>query len=160
MIYVKVAQHLRTKPATYQDLEYVCGGSCRFYENQTLVLIGRIVFQFDPKKAEKYSQQLPTLDELTKNVNEEEIESWTFGSKLRSKVESSPGTPRTDTSDKPKKRKKKKKSKPPLPEGVYLDPERWLPKYERTGYKKKRDRRNKEQIKGSQGSSTHLSDAL
>lgn len=31
------------------------------------------------------------------------------------------------------------------------DPERWLPRYERSGYRKKRDRRAKEVVKGSQG---------
>lgn len=34
---------------------------------------------------------------------------------------------------------------------VLPDPERWLPKYERTGYRRKRDKRTKEVMKGSQG---------
>lgn len=63
----------------------------------------------------------------------------------------------SDKFKKTKTKKRKRKNKyPPLPPDVKLDPERWLPKYERTGAKKKRDRRAKDVLKGSQGSSTTL----
>jgi signal recognition particle subunit SRP72 len=40
------------------------------------------------------------------------------------------------------------------------DPERWLPKQERTGYRKKKDRRVKEVMKGSQGMASGQADQL
>ena len=64
-------------------------------------------------------------------------------------------------SDKVKARKTRKR-KAKLPKNanpdVKPDPERWLPKYERTGYRKKRDRRVKEVMKGSQGMATGAAD--
>jgi len=39
------------------------------------------------------------------------------------------------------------------------DPERWLPRHERSGFRKKRDRRNRDTImKGTQGAATGASD--
>lgn len=45
---------------------------------------------------------------------------------------------------------------------VPLNPERWLPRHERTGYRKKKDRRNKETGigKGTQGASNVSSEQL
>jgi signal recognition particle subunit SRP72 len=63
-------------------------------------------------------------------------------------------------------KKKKKKRKIILPKNVNLDvppnPERWLPRHERTGYRKKKDRRNKETGigKGTQGASNISSEQL
>ncbi|KAG2499929.1 hypothetical protein HYH03_002216 [Edaphochlamys debaryana] len=68
-----------------------------------------------------------------------------------------------DTEKQPKAKKSRKKRKPLLPAAYNPelpggglpppDPERWLPKWERSDYKKKRDRRRKEKdaVKGSQG---------
>lgn len=61
-------------------------------------------------------------------------------------------TPREDTTKKTKKHKKRKGKLPKnYDASAQPDPERWLPRYERTGYRKKRDRRVKEVMKGSQG---------
>lgn len=39
------------------------------------------------------------------------------------------------------------------------DPERWLPRHERSGFRKKRDRRNRDAaMKGTQGAATGASD--
>lgn len=61
-----------------------------------------------------------------------------------------------------KKRRKSCKRKGKLPKnyeaGATVDPERWLPKYERTGFRKKRDRRMKDIIKGSQGTASGQSE--
>lgn len=39
------------------------------------------------------------------------------------------------------------------------DPERWLPRHERSGFRKKRDRRNRDTaMKGTQGVATGASD--
>lgn len=68
-----------------------------------------------------------------------------------------------DTDQQPKAKKSKKKKKPRYPAGYNPelpggglpppDPERWLPKWERAEFKKKRDRRKREKdaVKGSQG---------
>lgn len=60
------------------------------------------------------------------------------------------------------RRHKKKKGKLPknCDPNLRPDPERWLPKYERTGYRKKRDRRAKDVIKGSQGTASGQADQL
>lgn len=71
-------------------------------------------------------------------------------------------TPKTDSAVEKKRRRKKRKGKLPknYDPNVQPDPERWLPKYERTGYRKKRDRRAKDVIKGSQGTASGQSDQL
>ncbi|GLI69046.1 hypothetical protein VaNZ11_013588 [Volvox africanus] len=68
-----------------------------------------------------------------------------------------------DVDQQPKSKKSRKKRKPRYPKGYNPelpngglpapDPERWLPKWERSEFKKKRDRRRREKdaIKGSQG---------
>lgn len=67
-------------------------------------------------------------------------------------------TPGTDV----KKVKKKKKRKTRLPKNynpnVPPDPERWLPKWQRKGYRKKKDRRIKDVMKGTQGVSSDAAD--
>lgn len=60
------------------------------------------------------------------------------------------------------RKKKHHKRKTKLPKNydpkIVPDPERWLPKYERTGFRKKRDRRVKEVMKGSQGTASGQSE--
>lgn len=69
---------------------------------------------------------------------------------------------RTSESAQKIKKGKQRKRKGKLPKNYDAnaapDPERWLPRYERTGYKKKRDRRVKEVMKGSQGTSSGAAD--
>jgi signal recognition particle subunit SRP72 len=62
-----------------------------------------------------------------------------------------------------KKKCKKRKHKGKLPKNydpnIQPDMERWLPKHERSGFRKKRDRRNRDIImKGTQGAITGASD--
>lgn len=77
---------------------------------------------------------------------------------VQSKQEQSPGTPGSELL---MKRKQKRKRKTKLPPNADLsrppDPERWLPKYERTAYRKRRGVR-RDVIKGSQGMSTNATD--
>lgn len=61
------------------------------------------------------------------------------------------------------KKRKKRKRKGKLPKNydpnVPPDPERWLPRHERSGFRKKRDRRNRDAaMKGTQGAATGASD--
>jgi len=119
--------------------------------------------KFNTAKAQEMSKRLPKLDALTQSAEIDALEAtnWTMIAKAvkKTKADQSPGG--TGGSEVVKK-KNKKKRKPKLPKNynteVKPDPERWLPKYERTGFKKKRDRRVKEIIKGSQGTASGQSD--
>lgn len=128
--------------------------------------------KYDAKKAQEASKRLPALDTLTSNVEIDALEAtnWMMSTKAAKKTgtvsgrgDQSPGTPGSE----PQKIKKRnhRKRKPKLPKSynadVAPDPERWLPKYERSNYRRtKRDRRNKDVIKGSQGMSTGAADQL
>lgn len=59
-----------------------------------------------------------------------------------------------------KKKKKRRKGKLPknFDPNATPDPERWLPRHERAGFRKKKDRRNKEVGKGTQGAAAGASD--
>ena len=61
-----------------------------------------------------------------------------------------------------KQNKKRKKKKPKLPKNynpkVKPDPERWLPRRERSTYKQKKRRRGNEPMKGTQGGPSAQSD--
>lgn len=113
--------------------------------------------QFNPKRALELSKRLPKLETLTtaSEIDAFESANWVMSTKAvkksaNAKIEPSPSTP---VVEKKKNRNRKRKGK--LPKNynaeVAPDPERWLPKYERTGFRKKRDRRAKDIIKGSQG---------
>lgn len=125
--------------------------------------------KYDPKKAQEASKRLPALETLTSNVEIDALEAtnWMMTTKAAKKTTSrgdqSPSTPGSE----PQKIKKRthRKRKPKLPKcynaEIAPDPERWLPKYERSNYRRtKRDRRNKDVIKGSQGMSTGAADQL
>lgn len=115
--------------------------------------------QFDKARALKLSQELPSVEELSRNVDLESIQTIALVNLKKSpstKGDSLPSTPRTDDAQKRTRKHKKRKGKLPknYDSSVQPDPERWLPKYERSGFRKKRDRRNKEVIKGSQGTAS------
>ena len=121
--------------------------------------------QFDPAKAQQASKKLPALETLTtqEEIDELEATNWMMIAKAVKKKtvksDQSPGTPGSEDAQK-KARKHKRKNKLPK----YFDPnakpdlERWLPKQERTGYRKKKDRRVKEVMKGSQGTASGQAD--
>lgn len=126
--------------------------------------------KYDAKKAQEASKRLPALDSLTNNVEIDALEAtnWMMSTKAAKKTGSTTGrsdqSPSTPGSE-PQNLKKRthRKRKPKLPKNynpdVKPDPERWLPKYERSNYRRtKRDRRNKDVIKGSQGMSTGAAD--
>jgi len=117
--------------------------------------------QFDPEKAQMYSKQLPPLDFQDTDIDLLESTNWMMGSKLIKKSTLKPD-PAGSKAEVEKKRKKKRKII--LPKNFNPDvppnPERWLPRHERTGYRKKKDRRNKETGigKGTQGASNASSE--
>ncbi|SPP82573.1 signal recognition particle subunit SRP72 [Drosophila guanche] len=120
--------------------------------------------QFNPKRALEISRKLPTLETLTtaSEIDALEAANWVMSAKAakksaNSKIEPSPTTP----GDKKKSHNRKRKGK--LPKNynaeVAPDSERWLPKYERTGFRKKRGgARGKDIIKGSQGMASGAAD--
>ncbi|XP_058823850.1 signal recognition particle subunit SRP72 [Topomyia yanbarensis] len=125
--------------------------------------------QFNPKKAQEASKKLPALDTLTtaSEIDALEATNWMMIAKAvkkkipaSGKSDQSPSTPGSEKAKKLKKVTRKRKGK--LPKNYDAssapDPERWLPRYERTGYRKKRDRRVKEVIKGSQGTASGQAD--
>ncbi|KAK4871554.1 hypothetical protein RN001_015678 [Aquatica leii] len=131
-------------------------------DHKAVAQLALAYMQFDKKKAGELIDRLPKLQ---KKLSESEIDvlenaSWITLKKTVHKVESAPSTPKTDTLDQKKKRNKKRKPKFPknYDASATPDPERWLPKYERSGYRKRRDRRAKEIIKGSQGATSAQTD--
>ncbi|KAK9889217.1 hypothetical protein WA026_004495 [Henosepilachna vigintioctopunctata] len=122
--------------------------------------------QFDEKRALALSNDLPSVGELSEGLDLESIQNAQISaisikkSPSSTKQDSQPGTPSEGLDEPKKKHRKKKKGK--LPKNCDLsqppDPERWLPRYERTGYRKKRDRRAKDVIKGSQGTASGQAD--
>jgi len=131
-------------------------------DNKTVAQLVLAYAQFDESKVTEFESKLGSLKEFEKEVDVANLESSTWLTKkqaasLATPKESSPGTPINKT-----KKKKKNKRRGKLPKNydpnVAPDPERWLPKYERTGYRKKRDRRMKDVIKGSQGTASGQSE--
>ncbi|KAL5017564.1 hypothetical protein ScPMuIL_007153 [Solemya velum] len=111
--------------------------------------------QFDPVKAQNMSKELPSVEELAKNVDVDALEASfsTLGAKYMKKtqkVEPSPG-PSGDMLLKKKKKKKKGKVPQNCDPGVTPDPERWIPRKERSYYRGKRKDRKKDIGKGTQG---------
>lgn len=121
--------------------------------------------QFDPAKAQQASKKLPALETLTTQAEIDELEAtnWMMIAKaVKKKVAKSDQSPGTPGSEGAQKKIKKRRRKNKLPK--HFDPngkpdlERWLPKQERTGYRKKKDRRVKEVMKGSQGTASGQAD--
>ncbi|XP_054261614.1 signal recognition particle subunit SRP72 [Macrosteles quadrilineatus] len=127
-------------------------------DTKTLAQLIIAYAQFDPSKAQALSKKLPSVADLTpsSDVDSLETSNWMMGTKVIkkavSKVEPSPG------SELLQKKKKRRKRKGKLPKNYDLscdpDPERWLPKHERSTFRKKKDRRNKDIGKGTQGAAT------
>ncbi|XP_023541561.1 signal recognition particle subunit SRP72-like [Cucurbita pepo subsp. pepo] len=123
---------------------------------EALAGLVKTVARVDIKKAETYEKQLKPLPGL-KTVDVENLEK-TSGAKH---VESAADLGASDAYmvDKSKaKSKKKRKRKPRYPKGFDPanpgpppDPERWLPRRERSSYRPKRKDKRAAQVRGSQG---------
>lgn len=130
----------------------------------------------DPKKADALSvkvsfqkisgisdflffQLFPESMEVDVNVDELEDSDWIlYGEKYRQKKEAkSPASPDAEIITR-KLKNAKRKRKVRLPKNynpdVLPDPERWLPRQERSTYKRKRKNREREIGRGTQGSSS------
>ncbi|XP_042031974.1 signal recognition particle subunit SRP72-like [Salvia splendens] len=109
----------------------------------------------DVEKAESYEKQLKPLAGV-KGIDVDGLEK-TSGAKH---IENGPiaGTPEAYEQKNKEKTKKKRKRKPKYPKGFDPanpgpppDPERWLPKRERSSYRPKRKDKRATQVRGSQG---------
>eukprot|EP00092_Neocalanus_flemingeri_P002840 GFUD01003038.1.p1 GENE.GFUD01003038.1~~GFUD01003038.1.p1 ORF type:complete len:670 (+),score=255.64 GFUD01003038.1:44-2053(+) len=121
--------------------------------------------RFDLTKALAVSKKLPPFSAGSVEVDSLESGSWAMGAKQFKKTPRPGGekTPKTGTDDamlvnKKKKQKKKKRLPKNYNPNTDPDPERWLPKRERTGlkympgYRKPRkDKRKAEKFTGAQG---------
>ena len=115
---------------------------------------------FDEDKAAKASSKLPSLEELTKGINVEEVEQWakataykkTAFKKAEEKAEDEKKIA-NEAGDQKIKKKAKKKRKPRLPKNMDgpIDPERWLPLRSRSYYKGRRRDKKYKIGKGNQG---------
>lgn len=127
--------------------------------------------QFDSKKAQQISKDLPSVEQIVKGLDVDALETSfsTLGPKymkkqLPSKGEASPSVSGETVMQKKNQRKKKKGKLPKNCEpGSDIDPERWLPRKERSYYRGKRKDKRKEIGKGTQGLSAatqHIADSL
>ncbi|XP_067657986.1 signal recognition particle subunit SRP72-like [Haliotis asinina] len=115
--------------------------------------------QFNQAKAQQVSKDLPPVEEIAQSVDVDALEAAfsTLGPKYMKKTlksEASPG----GSGDALIKKKKRKKKKGKLPKNIDsaadLDPERWLPKRERSYYRGKRKDKRKDIGKGTQGATS------
>ncbi|EZA47743.1 hypothetical protein DMN91_012368 [Ooceraea biroi] len=132
-------------------------------DTKTLAQLVVAYVQFCPTKAQLLSKKLPPLRDLAETTDVDALESsnWVIGTKVvKKKVEPSPGKPVSDVKMQKKHKKRKRRGKLPknYDPNVAPDPERWLPRHERSGFRKKRDRRNRDTMKGTQGAATGASD--
>ncbi|GFO21232.1 signal recognition particle subunit srp72 [Plakobranchus ocellatus] len=121
--------------------------------------------QFDPLKAQQISKDLPTVDKITQGLDIDSLEASfsTLGPKYMKKQQPQKGEASPASGDArsgetlmlKKKQRKKKKGKLPknCEPGSDIDPERWLPRKERSYYRGKRKDKRKEIGKGTQGMS-------
>ncbi|XP_076067032.1 signal recognition particle 72 [Oratosquilla oratoria] len=134
---------------------------------KTLAQLINAYAQFDVPAAQSLAKELPATTTVKEGVDVDALEA-SLGPKYFKKVllkgEASPASPKTlkTPGEDIKKTKKKKKRKPRMPKdynpNVEPDPERWLPRWQRKGYRKKKDRRNKDIGKGTQGVSSEAAD--
>ncbi|XP_068325995.1 uncharacterized protein [Pyrus communis] len=124
---------------------------------EALVGLVTTVARVDVKKAEAYGQKLKPLPGL-KGVNVDSLEK-TSGAKHDEGVSHVKITETYDEGKSKAKAKRKRKRKPKYPKGFDPanpgpppDPERWLPKRERSSYRPKRKDKRTAQVRGSQGS--------
>lgn len=121
---------------------------------RVLALLISAYSQIDAAKAQQISRELPPLDDVIASVDIETLENsnWSLGAKYvkkTTKADPSPGDVKVTKTKKKKKRKKRfPKNYDPT---VDPDPERWLPRYQRSTYKKKKDKRGGGVGKGTQG---------
>ena len=123
---------------------------------QALIGLVTTVAHVDVDKAESYEKQLKPLPGL-KGVDVESLERTSGAKHVQSDshVEVTEAYEESKNKDKAKKKRKRKPRYPkgfdPANPGPPPDPERWLPKRERSSYRPKRKDKRAAQVRGSQG---------
>lgn len=114
--------------------------------------------EIDPVKAQEIMKFLPPLEKVIAEVDVDALETsnWSLGAKYVKKSTKSDVPSPGNIKEEVKKNKKKKKRKKQLPKNydssVDPNPERWLPRWQRSTYKKKKDKRGTQFVgKGTQG---------
>ncbi|XP_063722385.1 signal recognition particle subunit SRP72-like [Symsagittifera roscoffensis] len=113
-------------------------------------------YKVDIKLVKEYSENLVSIEQLNGECDVEEL-SKTSDMFLSNKYAlKKAGKAATNQEAANELAKKKKKKKPRLPKtfdpNVQPDPERWLPKWERSAFKKSRQKKDKHDVdKGTQG---------
>ena len=119
--------------------------------------------QFDQKKADETMKCLPPIDTIIDSVDVNALEesNWSLGAKYVKKTVKTDASATGVKSEAKKKGKRKRKRKGKnYDTGVDPDPERWLPKWQRAQFRKKKDKRKETGIgKGSQGAVADASEA-
>ena len=123
---------------------------------QALIGLVTTATHVDVDKAESYEKQLKPLLGL-KGVDVESLERTSGAKHVQSDshVEVTKAYEESKNEDKAKKKRKRKPRYPkgfdPANPGPSPDPERWLPKRERSSYRPKRKDKRASQVRGSQG---------
>ncbi|XP_023323895.1 signal recognition particle subunit SRP72 isoform X1 [Eurytemora carolleeae] len=136
---------------------------------RTLAQLVLAYAKFDLNKAMQAAKKLPAFDEDTLNIDIQALEDSAFS--MGKNLKRAPITPRTPKKDEGEGvvKKKNKKKKKRLPKNynpnVTPDPERWIPRKERTGLKYlpgqrkiRKDKRKGEKFTGAQGTAAGQSD--
>ena len=124
-------------------------------DKTTLAQLVLAYAKFDLKKAMEISKKLP--DFVSKSVDVDALESSATMSRYGKKAtigSPKPQTPEQVSEETKKKRRKKRKKRLPksFNPNVDPDPERWVPRRERTGYRRTRkERRKGDKFTGAQG---------
>ncbi|KAK8389393.1 hypothetical protein O3P69_008856 [Scylla paramamosain] len=165
--------HLRTGDAATAASSLLELHKLNPHDTTTLAQLITAYARYDLKAAQKLSRELPGVGSVVEGLDVETLESALghryFKKMQQGRGEASPSSPKAPLTPgleqkKPvdKKKAKKKKRKPRLPKdynpAMTPDPERWLPRWQRKGYRKKKDRRVKEVMKGTQGVSSEAAD--
>ncbi len=117
---------------------------------------------FNPERAEELSQRLPPVSSGAMGaMTGEELEKMPPPKRRAAKAATGLEYPEKVEETKEKKKRKRKKRLPKNydPDGPPPDPERWLPKTQRSGYKKKNRKRNEVNFRGSQGADAASAEA-
>jgi len=133
-------------------------------DKTTLAQLVLAYAKFDLKKAMEISKKLP--DFVSKSVDVDALESSATMSRYGKKAtigSPKPQTPEQVSEETKKKRRKKRKKRLPksFNPNVDPDPERWVPRRERTGYRRTRkERRKGEKFTGAQGTAAGQAEAF
>lgn len=129
---------------------------------KTLAQLISAYSKFDPKRAQELSRELPSVAQLSVDVDVDVLENTPLTLSTRQLRKAGKGDAEkmgAVASPEEMKKKRKRKRKPQLPKNfdasIAPDPERWLPMRERTYFKGKRRRDKKGGVgKGTQGATS------